>query len=103
MRLINLAYDMLNQVVGRKYGKGSQLEIKIGVHVGPVIAGVIGHHKPQFSLIGDPVNQTSRVASTGDSGSITLSEPAYLEARRWIRYYSKKKKFAKGLGEIFTY
>lgn len=37
---------MLNQVVGRKYGKGNQLEIKIGIHVGSVIAGVIGHHKP---------------------------------------------------------
>lgn len=103
MRLINLAYDMMSQVVGRKYGKGAQLEIKIGIHIGPVIAGVIGHHKPQFSLIGDPVNQTSRVASTGDSGAITLSEAAYLEARRWIKYYCKTKKYAKGLGDIYTY
>lgn len=30
--------------------------MKIGIHVGRVIAGLIGHHKPQFSLIGDPVN-----------------------------------------------
>lgn len=46
MRLVNLAYDMNKQVKGRKYGKGNQIEIKIGIHVGNVIAGVIGHHKP---------------------------------------------------------
>jgi len=38
---------------------------------------VIGAHKPQFSLIGDTVNTTSRVCSTGESGFITLSESAY--------------------------
>lgn len=41
-----MAFDMMTQVVGRKYGKGNQIEMKIGIHVGRVIAGVIGHHKP---------------------------------------------------------
>lgn len=53
------------------------MKLKIGVHYGRVIAGVIGVHKPQFSLIGDTVNTTSRVCSTGDAGFITLSESAY--------------------------
>ena len=83
-RLVKLAYDCSKQVVGRRYGKGNQIEIKIGIHVGGVIAGVIGHHKPQFSLIGDPVNQTSRVASTGDVGAITLSELAFNKAKHSI-------------------
>lgn len=48
-----------------KYGQIGHLTIKIGIHYGRVIAGVIGHHKPQFSLIGDTVNTTSRVCSTG--------------------------------------
>lgn len=77
--------------------------MKIGIHVGRVIAGVIGHHKPQFSLIGDPVNQTSRVGSTGDTGAITLSEQAFKQARHGIKYYQKKQKEAKGLGIIDTY
>ncbi|CAD8179034.1 unnamed protein product [Paramecium octaurelia] len=103
MRLVNMAFDMMQQVQGRKYGKGNQIEMKIGIHVGRVIAGVIGHHKPQFSLIGDPVNQTSRVGSTGDTGAITLSEQAFKQARHGIKYYSKKQKEAKGLGIIDTY
>ena len=58
-----------------KYDNDSKsVEIKIGIHYGRVMAGVIGHHKPQFSLIGDTVNTTSRVCSTAEPGTITLSE-----------------------------
>jgi guanylate cyclase len=48
------------------YGKNKdkKLKIKIGIHTGKVIIGVIGFHKPQFSLIGDTVNTTSRHCST---------------------------------------
>lgn len=42
-----------------------------------MIAGVIGDHKPQFSLIGDTVNTTSRVCSTGEDGEINISEEAF--------------------------
>ncbi|CAD8135801.1 unnamed protein product [Paramecium octaurelia] len=103
MRLVNMAFDMMEQIKGRQYGKGNQIEMKIGIHVGRVIAGLIGHHKPQFSLIGDPVNQTSRVGSTGDVGAITLSAEAFKQAKQGIKYYHKKQKEAKGLGLIDTY
>jgi class 3 adenylate cyclase len=56
-----------------KFNEIGSINIKIGVHYGRVIAGVIGHHKPQFSLIGDTVNTTSRVCSTGVDGEITIS------------------------------
>lgn len=57
--------------------KNKKLKIKIGIHHGSVVIGVIGYHKPQFSLIGDTVNQTSRHCSTADPGQIILSEVAY--------------------------
>lgn len=56
-----------------KYGDNKAVILKIGIHYGRVIAGVIGAHKPQFSLIGDTVNTTSRVCSTSEPGIITLS------------------------------
>jgi phospholipid-translocating ATPase len=38
---------MKKQVAGKVYGpKNTQVEIKVGIHIGRVIAGVIGHHKP---------------------------------------------------------
>ncbi len=56
------------------WGKnGDRMKVKIGIHFGRVIAGVLGYHKPQFSLIGDTINTTSRVMSTGEDNKITIS------------------------------
>jgi class 3 adenylate cyclase len=79
------------------------LQIKIGIHYGRVIAGVIGHHKPQFSLIGDTVNTTSRVCSTGEDGQITISERAYEQADMPELSFEQRVVEAKGKGVITTY
>ena len=44
--------------------------------------GVIGYHKPQFSLIGDTINTTSRVCTTGVDGHIMLSREAFKLLKR---------------------
>jgi class 3 adenylate cyclase len=71
-RVINLAKDMMEEI---KLHKG--LSLKIGVHKGSCVMGVIGYHKPQFSLIGDTVNTTSRHCTTGEKGRIMVSREAY--------------------------
>lgn len=63
---MNLAFDIFEYVKTVKWGaNGNKMQLKIGIHYGRVIAGIIGYHKPQFSLIGDTINTTSRVMSTG--------------------------------------
>ena len=57
-----------------------QLVLKIGVHHGNCMMGVIGFHKPQFSLIGDTVNFTSRHCTTGKNGHIMISIEAWKKA-----------------------
>lgn len=80
---------------------------------------MIGYHKPQFSLIGDTVNTTSRVCSTGDEGSVTISDEAWrklkgsdlifkkkvVSVRQRIYFYSIIFFFfeAKGKGDLTTY
>ena len=107
-RILELALEMIRHVQKYKWGKPAKdLTIKIGIHYGSVLAGVIGFHKPQFSLIGDTVNTTSRVCSTGDSGKITISEAAYKQLR--LKEYEQKIHFvqksveAKGKGNMITY
>ena len=63
--------------------KDKKLKIKIGIHHGNVIIGVIGFHKPQFSLIGDTVNTTSRHCSTAAPGEIVISSVAYQILRKF--------------------
>ena len=73
--------------------------MKIGINVGNVIAGIIGDHKPQFSLIGDPVNTTARIAANGDVNGITVSDGFYktiINKSKCFYYFQHKTIQAKG-------
>lgn len=77
-RALNLAELMIGFIRTITWGdKENKLIGKIGIHYGNAISGVIGFHKPQFSLIGNTVNTTSRVCSTGLDDNIILSEQAF--------------------------
>ncbi|EGR28424.1 hypothetical protein IMG5_176100, partial [Ichthyophthirius multifiliis] len=76
-RIIQLAIDMLLVASQISWSQDSGIMIKIGINVGPVIAGVIGLHKPQFSLIGDTVNTASRICAHCQEGKISISEQVY--------------------------
>jgi class 3 adenylate cyclase len=98
-RLLNMAMEMVEKTKGIMYGKNKdkELEIKIGIHTGKAIAGVIGYHKPQFSLIGDTVNTTSRHCSKANPKEVVLSEEAYKKVSAKIKYYTMDHVRMKGL------
>jgi adenylate cyclase len=54
--------------------EGSPLRIRIGIHTGPVVAGVIGHHKFIYDVWGDTVNVASRLEANSLPGRIQVSE-----------------------------
>jgi class 3 adenylate cyclase len=56
-------------------------EVRIGVHTGPVVAGIVGIRKWQYDIWGDTVNIASRMESMSDSGRINLSESTYNEIK----------------------
>lgn len=90
--IVTLAVEMMKKINDIQAAEENEnIKIKIGVHYGPVMAGVIGHHKPQFSLIGDTVNTTSRVCSNGENGMITLSESAYNQLPKGLYHFVKKQ------------
>jgi len=79
------------------------LELRVGIHTGPVVAGVIGTRRFSFDLWGDTVNTASRMESHGVPGRIQIS-PA-VRARLGDRFAldDRGPVNVKGKGEMRTY
>jgi len=104
-RMVEYAFDILNFVEKTRLKDGRQLKVKIGIHTGPCISGVLGSHKPQFSLIGDTVNTSSRVCAKGMENSIHISKVTHAALQKVtdIYTYQQRMTFMKGLGDQETY
>ena len=67
--------DQLNYVNEHSF---NNFKIRIGINVGPIVAGVIGAKKPQYDIWGNAVNVASRMDSTGVIGKIQVRDKNFL-------------------------
>ena len=100
----DLALAILRECENIQLKKGF-LQVKIGINTGPVTAGVVGFHKPQFSLVGDTVNTASRMCSTlSKKNSIQISMETYENLTNYSGLSFESNKIeAKGKGEMETF
>ena len=83
----------------KKQGK-VVFEIRIGIHTGPVVAGVVGFKKFAYDIWGDTVNIASRIESSGVAGKVNISESTYHYIKEHFHCKSRGKISAKNKGEI---
>jgi class 3 adenylate cyclase len=79
------------------------LNLRVGLHVGSVIAGVIGIRKFIYDVWGDTVNTASRLESHGELDRIQVSEAVYERLKDRFVFEPRGKIDLKGRGPMFTY
>jgi class 3 adenylate cyclase len=98
------AFEMLQAVEERaKRGGPMQWQVRIGIHTGPVIAGVVGINKFAFDIWGDTVNYSSRMESSGEANRINLSERTYSRVKDFLACEPRGKVLTKDHREIDMY
>jgi adenylate cyclase len=112
---VKAAIEMQSFITKRKVENEVQnkpaFEMRVGIHTGPVVAGIVGVKKFQYDIWGDTVNTASRMESNGEVGKVNVSQSTYeliksevsLPAEGRFEFESRGKIEAKGKGEIEMY
>ncbi len=77
--------------------------IRIGIHTGPVVAGVVGRKKFAYDVWGDAVNIASRMESSGEAGKVNISHATFNLVKDYFNCIHRGKVSAKNKGEIDMY
>jgi adenylate cyclase len=93
------------QAIMKKWGQnlGISVEFRVGMHVGSIVAGVIGLQRARFDCWGDSVNIASRLESSATNGDIYISESTYWRLKQKFQIDSVGDIDLKGVGKTHAY
>ena len=100
---ITAAQKMLDYLEERNKSHQIKWRMRVGIHSGTIVAGVVGKKKFAYDLFGDTINTASRIESAGEAGKINISSSTYELVKNDFACLSRGKIFAKGKGELEMY
>lgn len=107
VKMIKASLEIQDYIKGRNMIKRNTgelpWELRIGVHTGPVVAGVVGRKKYAYDIWGSTVNTASRMESNGEPGRVNISAATYELVKGSYRCSYRGKILAKNVGEIDMY
>ncbi|MFB2837137.1 PAS domain S-box protein [Floridanema evergladense] len=101
--IAEMALDMKIEIDRFNRETGQNVQLRVGINTGPVIAGVIGIKKFIYDLWGDTVNTASRMESHGIAGQIQVTTTTYEILRDKYQFQKRGNIPIKGKGEMTTY
>ncbi|MBT8218917.1 MAG: tetratricopeptide repeat protein [Bacteroidia bacterium] len=94
---------MTNHIAERRAAGLPSWDMRIGIHTGKVIAGVVGLRKFAYDIWGDAVNTASRMESSGEQGKINISDDTYQLVKDQFQCSYRGEIEAKNKGKIGMY
>lgn len=102
-KCVKAAKRMLEFLEIRNTQNKIQWIMRVGIHSGPIVAGVVGKRKFAYNLFGDTINTASRFETTSEPGKVNISFSTYEEIKDRVSCEYRGKVQAKGKGELDMY
>jgi class 3 adenylate cyclase len=102
VRVVDLGLAMID-VAAQEGGPIADIQLRVGVHSGPVIGGVIGHHKFTFDIWGETVNIASRLESQATHGRVHVSAATWRNVENLFDAEPRGPIHLRGYGPMETY
>ncbi|HEV2598096.1 adenylate/guanylate cyclase domain-containing protein [Sphingopyxis sp.] len=100
---IAFARDVLAGVPQLQDVAGTDVGLRVGIHSGPVVGGVIGATRMAYDYWGETVNMAARLEGTAPVNGIAISESTWLRAKDRAEFGPPHHEMLKGVGEICIY
>lgn len=89
VKAVQTALSMLRSLDDFNVKHRLNFQMRIGVHTGKVMGGVVGTDRMQFDIFGDTVNIASRFESSGEKGKVNVSQSTYNAARGFFKFQER--------------
>ncbi|HEX7869649.1 MAG TPA: adenylate/guanylate cyclase domain-containing protein [Chryseobacterium sp.] len=100
---VNASLEILTYIQQRKKDNPNALDIRIGIHSGPIIAGIVGVKKFAYDIWGDTVNTAARMEQNSALGKLNVSEATYNLIKNDFTFEYRGKIETKGKGALEMY
>jgi class 3 adenylate cyclase len=100
---LELQAFMIRQKIERRVTGDTFFELRIGIHTGPVVAGIVGTRKFAYDIWGDTVNTASRMENTCETDKVNISGKTFERVKDYFKCTYRGKVGAKHKGEIDMY
>uniref|UniRef100_A0A1B6D199 adenylate cyclase n=1 Tax=Clastoptera arizonana TaxID=38151 RepID=A0A1B6D199_9HEMI len=102
--LVEFVFAMRDKLISINDNSYNNFMLRVGINIGPVVAGVIGARKPQYDIWGNTVNVASRMDSTGLPNHTQVTEEVYQVLKNHpYEFQCRGKVKVKGKGDMTTY
>lgn len=103
LNIVKAALEIRQYLIKRKAEKGSNWEVRIGIHTGDVVGGIVGIRKYIYDVFGDSVNTASRMEAHADPMTINISETTFDAVKDEFNCTQRDSIEVKGKGQMTMY